>query len=567
VERIEIIRGPGSPLYGTNALTSVISITTRGIPDTPTAAAHLSLGEAGHTEFSARAGMRAGDWGFSLSGGLNLSSKLADTRSSALDLKRFRGVLEHRLNHTDRLVLDIGMSHCIGYTGTTMGLLDVDYIYRSAHLSYHTDALRAQLWWTQGNIAPVLRFPLEFAGMFIGDFVPSEVNGHTLNADLQWTLPRIWDPLLLIAGAEGRVGFVNSDELLSTGFADIESPRYHKPGISYFEYQVGAYIHGEWTAADWLTVTAGTHFYRNDISGNFLSPRLTTVFRLAQNQTLRVGAARAFRKPSFLEIGLHPNLSYPQDSMLSASDQLALQEFMTRVLGGTDLDNEDLLSMEVGYVGRFFEDRLAASLDLYYSHYTNIIEITPNMVFTGTGLPDFDLSSNSFVNLKDAKDIVGAELSLRYNPAESLSLLATWAYREVFNHDTGKALDDSPKNYLTLGGRYRASVGLVMSLYAFIRSGFVDPRMENPENAFASLRTRQVPATMLTLSRLGWNWKMSPGGPSLEGGIKLFLPITPSAKNKFRGREKGGGISVTGKSYGVDELARGVFFYIEGTAF
>jgi len=69
IERIEVIRGPGSSLYGANALAGVISITTRSVTEKTSAWARVSGGETGRLRTGVRASARVGDWAFSLSGG------------------------------------------------------------------------------------------------------------------------------------------------------------------------------------------------------------------------------------------------------------------------------------------------------------------------------------------------------------------------------------------------------------------------------------------------------------------------------------------------------------------
>ena len=69
IERIEVIRGPGSALYGANAHSGVVSIITRTAVE-HTAEVFIGAGEHDHKSLHARVGQRFGNWRLHLSGGL-----------------------------------------------------------------------------------------------------------------------------------------------------------------------------------------------------------------------------------------------------------------------------------------------------------------------------------------------------------------------------------------------------------------------------------------------------------------------------------------------------------------
>ena len=63
VERIEVIRGPASSLYGANAFAGVVSITTRPVSEKPSGWVRLSGGEIASTSVSSGASARIGGSG------------------------------------------------------------------------------------------------------------------------------------------------------------------------------------------------------------------------------------------------------------------------------------------------------------------------------------------------------------------------------------------------------------------------------------------------------------------------------------------------------------------------
>ena len=563
IERVEIIRGPGSALYGANAMAGVVSITTRSVTEKTSAWARVGGGETGRLRIGARASTRIGDWAFSLSGGAEKRGSFLGPGAEGMQGYMLRSVVEYRLTESDRIRLDMALTRGEGPLATGVGDASGHLGVRAVQLSYLSEVLRGKLYWTQNPIDAYFRAPLEYAGIRLAEFVKGGVDAHTLDGEVQWTLPRVWDPLMVIIGGGGRFSWLISDMLLDADtFGDITSPDYRRPGIEYFEYRAGAFVHGELTPADWFTCTLGTRFDYNSVSDVFISPRLAGVFRPAGEQFIRLGLARSFRKPTFMESHLHPMALFPPDSPITGGDQANFQEFLTRVIGNSEVENEELLAFEVGYLGRFLDGRLTVALDLYYNYHSNVIEFDEDIVEDENGLPDLDLSSVMFKNVGGDLDIIGSELVVHFEPAPYLHLLASWSYREVL----GKKSHQSPKNLVTLGGRFNTETGLVGSLYVFSRSEFTDPLVSNPAGMLEPKFSQQMDHVFLAMGKLGWRWKVGVGvGLEMEAGAKLFLPISPFGEHLFRYREVGGVWTKTGENYGGEELRRMVTGYLQGS--
>jgi outer membrane receptor for ferrienterochelin and colicin len=358
---------------------------------------------------------------------------------------------------------------------------------------------------------------------------------------------------------------VGSDTALDAEtFTDPTSSRYHKPGISYWEMRGGGFIHAEYSMAGWATVTGGMRIDYDTQTGWFLSPRLATVFQPAVNQYLRVGVARSFRKPAFLETAFHLMAMFPEDSPIQGTAQDRFQEFMTRVLGNSDLDNEELLALEAGYLGRFLEGRLSVSLDLYYNRYRGQTLMISEIVEDQQGLPDLEESSFIFQNEGPGIDILGSELSVRLTPAKNLSFLVSWTHRQVYDYSTGSFSGDSPKNLITLGGRFRTDGGLLGSLYAFSRSEFRSTSVENPSGILQPLLSQRLDNMVLLIGKLGHRFEAGQN-VQMEVGLKLFLPVSPFSAPYFRYYEAGGGITPGGQRYGAEQLGRMLTGYLEGS--
>ncbi len=565
VERVEIIRGPGSSLYGANAMAGVISVTTRAVSRETSGFVRVSSGEAGRFDSLARVTGGIGDWGFSLSGGFSRTGYFTDPGADGGEVWKLRAVASYQLPEGRRLLLDAGFADGASPMSAISGPIRSEAAVRTLRAAYESEELRGQLYWYQTPAEIDMETPLEYAGILLARFRPIRVNTHTLDGEVQWTLPRFFDPLLLIAGGGARFSFLQSDDLLDgETYADITSPHYHQEGVDHWEARTGAFVHGEIEPADFVTCTFGLRFDYNTVTGTFLSPRLAAVFRPVPGHFLRIGAARAFRKPAFLETHSHPTVEFPDTSPLTGSSQQNFLEFMSRTIGNSRLENEELLSIEAGYLGRFLDGRLSVNLDFYINLNSEIVSLKSRIVPDAQGLPDLENSSIVSVNSDQGLRIFGTELSLRFSPTRNIALLASWTHREVFDLQSEKTSDTTPKNLITLGGRFHTEWGLVGSLYAFSRSEYWNRAVGNPGGMLLEPFKIKLKNAFLVLAKLGW--KVAPAEEiELEAGLKLFLPVSPFSAAHFRYFEEAGGITPTGQQYGGLELARMVTGYLQGS--
>ena len=119
--------------------------------------------------------------------------------------------------------------------------------------------------------------------------------------------------------------------------------------MQFSEFRAGAYLHGEYSPADWITLTGGLRLDYNTETGAFLSPRLAVVIQTADSQFLRLGVTRAFRKPNFWEKRIHCSVEFPETGpFTNTSSQDSFREFMTRVAGNEQVDNEKITAFRSG---------------------------------------------------------------------------------------------------------------------------------------------------------------------------------------------------------------------------
>jgi outer membrane receptor for ferrienterochelin and colicin len=564
VERIEIVRGPASSLYGSSALAGVISITTRVVPEKTSASAYLDLAELGYSELGVRGSTRIKGWGFSLSGNIGAGNSLSKPQENQKEWWKLRSVVEYRWSESERFKIDFSASQGHGQMNTGAGMTRIDFGIRALRLAYESQALRGRLYWYNTPISFNLQAALDFAGIKLATFLPADVNGHTVDGEVQWTLPELHKSLLLILGGGGRVSYVGSGQLLDGAtYSDITSPDYRQPGIDHWEGRAGAFIHAEYKPGEWVTVNGSIRFDYNTVTDPFISPRLVAVVKPKKGQYIRAGVSRAFLKPAFINTHIHPMVAFPEDSPITGPAQDNFQEFMSKSIGNPNLKNAELLSFEGGYLGQYLDGQLSVALDFYYNQLRNIFGLGAEVVPDAQGLPDLNNSVIAQRNFRDF-NIHGFELVIRYYPVESVSLMLSWASRQVLDMETAHISENSPKNLVTLGGRFRTDSGLLGSLYIFSRSEFTQAGVENPQGLLAPKLTQHQDNSFLILGKLGYQWQTGKG-LDIEMGAKLFLPFSPFSGPLFRYYEEAGGVTTDGKYYGGEMLTRMVTAYLQGS--
>jgi iron complex outermembrane receptor protein len=558
IERIEVIRGPVGALYGSSAFAGVVSITTRGIGPRPVAHARISGGERGQMGAAVFGSARLGDFGLLLSGGGEYGRSFVNPEQQGKRTWKFRVLGEYRFEEDMRLKLEANLGGAEGRFSTGAGSILGGQDFQLVRLAFESRPVRAHLYWAHTPTRGQIDQPITFLGLKLAEFAPADADLHALDAEVQWTLPTFYEPLMFILGATGRLSYAGSDQFLdATTFTDPESARYRQAGAEFWEYRLGGYLHAEWAPTSWMNLSAGLRYDHASVSGGAISPRLAIVFEPAAGHHLRVGAGRSHRKPAVFETRAHLDLRFPEDSPLAEPERLVLRDLMTRVLGNPDIGYEKLTSAELGYLGVLLDGKLRLGVELYYAFYEDMSELDNRMDFA-----DLANSSFRFENIGADLDIFGAELSLRYLPVEWVSLLASWAYKEIWYRESGLSEDKHPRNLFTLGGRFRAPFGLLGSLYAFFRSGFMDYAVDNPRGLLEPYLTQRLPNSVLLLGRLGYRLRVF-DALDLETGIKLFLPISFEAPH-FQVYERAGGVTGEGRGYGGEPLGRVLSVYLEG---
>jgi len=508
IERIEVVRGPGSALYGANAHSMVVSITTR---KTRKDGAEIIVGggERGRLDLHARADKTLGDWRLQLTGSHETAGHWRTRDLQERRISRVRLRLDHQ---TDSALSSLQASFCDMdgriFALRTPGDLKNTFM-TELHLLHQTDFLRAQVsgMLMGGDIH--LDLPLFFGETKLGwEAEPLQALSSNLDASFELT----WEPFegnLLIGGGNYRWITFMSDQ--------------NQPGTNH-QHRVGAFIHDEQRLGDYLILTGGVRLDFNTISPFTVSPRLAGVVRVAEDQSLRASFGMAFRKPSFINTSLHlKNYRGTQGFEI-------IEDLLRDSIGNPDLQNESITAFEIGYTGRFLDGRLVVESDVFYNRYRDTITLHVEFATDNLGMPDLQRSILQFRNSGLEADTLGGSLSLTLRPDDSLLLNANYTLRRSWyaedsrfdyqgvQKEEGDRVAWEPAHLVNVSFHYLTGFGLRLGLGFHAESA---KTLELPGGGpFESPEEVDTPAYCFVNAFV--SWRVTLGDKWVEAGVQAF---------------------------------------------
>ena len=340
IERIEIIRGPSSVLYGADASTSVIHIITRKGQGKP-----------------------SGSFGFE---GGSYASYLS------------RGGLQ---GASERIHYSFG-----GHYSKSDGFYDFNNQYDSVDLSARTAVSLTSSSVISANLRYLdsqYHFPTDFTGTAIdpNDFRQTDealysvayensVNSYFGTQLLYGYYKRDWKSVTVEDGIvdfldstseiiENRNYFdwqnefqLHSNSLLTTG---ISYDREETEDASLARRSVGVYAQEQFSLSDRFFLTGGARYDHNDRFASFTTGNLSVAYLVSDEWKLRTSLGNGFRAPSFIEIVGFPDFG---------------------ILGNQALSPEKNLATDFGFDYLPGNHRFRLSATIFSSRFSDLIEFT-----------------------------------------------------------------------------------------------------------------------------------------------------------------------------------------------
>ncbi|RMH71258.1 MAG: TonB-dependent receptor [Gemmatimonadetes bacterium] len=422
IERIEVVKGPISSIYGSEAMGGVINIITKDAERAPLFTSQITFGSYGRQDyiFSAAKTIRhLGDSNRSLklyaSGGYNKQYEIDyDTQDNF-----------HELPEQDRRNFNLKLDYDHG---------------RRVNVSLKADVYQDESMWLEGGSDVVWRdiatndkisllgsythrftptTVLKLSGNYsfnehgFEEFTPSgyqvkdNVNEETFQnykAQLTFAPYRV---TLLTVGVEQIIEAVASDRLVDENGEPSETgdlvERDYSTRVIYAEQ--------EWSYAN-HTFAVGGRYSDNSDYGTFFAPKVSLMYRLRENLRLRASYGRGFRQPSIKELYIdydNSNVGY-------------------KVEGAPGLKPEKSNGYNLG-IEYFADSRLWFRTNFFYNDLEDLIEYY-------TKSSEGERAVLSYYNIDNAT-ISGINLDANYKlfftnfPFETLDLNLGYAYTKA----------------------------------------------------------------------------------------------------------------------------------------
>ncbi|MFH1969079.1 MAG: TonB-dependent receptor [Verrucomicrobiota bacterium] len=420
IERIEVIRGPGSVLYGAGAMAGVVNIITRDPPEKFTTDLAASYGTKNTRILRLDNGARIGDFGYLITASQNASDGWRE--NSACEGYNISGKLDYDLTRESRLTLNSGFSRQNkGVPGSTswptpnakqydeQSWFDLTHKYELATNSCFTGkAFLNQNW--QNYKDP-------------DSFTDTISRNQKAGLDLQQTLP-LGERQLLLGGIYLENDHVNIKD--AGGVSRIGGNRDLFTGAGFLQDEV--------SLMDALVVTPGLRCDIQSKWGAELSPKISGLYKIIEGTGLKASIGRGFRAPTVNELYWRDDYS----------------------VGNPDLKPEESFSYDAG-IQQQFGAKTMLEVSLFQSHMKNLIAWYDE----GTGI-------YTVQNINDAR-IQGLETELSMQFTEEISGALNYTLLDA--QDTsgkydGETLTYRPKN--KVGGRlgYQTKWGLKLNVNA-----------------------------------------------------------------------------------------------------
>ncbi|WP_308551171.1 TonB-dependent receptor [uncultured Mediterranea sp.] len=345
-ERVEVLRGPASVLYGSNAMGGVINIVTRQMKEegskTDVQAAYGSYNTL-QTEVTNR--LKRGRFSSIVTGSYNRS----DGHRPDMDFEQYGGYAKLGYDFNDRWKLwgDVNVTH---FNASNPGTVAAPYIDNDSRITrgMASAALENHYRRTSG----ALSFFYNWGRHKINDgYHPGEepqtahFNSKDRMMGISW-----YQSATLFEGNRITAGF-DYQHFGGESWYKVLATGEKQPQVDKQLDELAGYVDFRQNIGSWLSLDAGLRVDHHSHTGTEWIPQGGLAFHLPRQAELKAMVSKGFRNPTIRELFMFSK--------------------------NPDLLPESLVSYELAYTQRLCDNSLTYGLNLYYINGKNIIQVDP----------------------------------------------------------------------------------------------------------------------------------------------------------------------------------------------
>lgn len=489
-DRVEVLRGPASVLYGSNAMGGVVNIVTRKMhEDGVKTDLHAGYGSYNTLETELTNRIRKGRFSSVVSGSYNRT----DGHRGNMQFEQYGGYakLGYELADNWGTYADVNVTHFNAtYPGPVSApLLEGDQRITRGVVSF---ALENKYERTSGALSVFYNWGKHWINDGYTPSAGESPKDGRFNSFDNMMGVSLYQSAQFFKGNRITFGF---DWFRYGGEAWTEYVKGENAGtrsdlVDKYENEVAGYVDFRQDISRWLTLNAGLRVDHHSRVGTEWIPQAGVAFHLPKDMELKASATKGFRYPILREMYMFP----PQNP---------------------DLKPESMWNYEIAFSQRLFGGRLHYGLNLFYIDGKNLIMTLPN---PNGGM----LNQNS-----GAIDNAGVELQAAYRINRCWSVDANYSYLHMKS-----PVIAAPEHKLYAGanftkGRWNVSSGIqyIAGLYTVVgdNSQTEDFVLWNVRGSFRATEWLSVWARGENL--LAQRYEINAGYPmpkaTFEGGVHL----------------------------------------------
>lgn len=434
-ERVEVLRGPASVLYGSNAMGGVINIVTRKMQeDGVNTSINIGVGSYGTLQTEATNRIRKGRFSSTVTASYNRT----DGHRADMGFEQYGGYAKLGYDFTDNWKLwgDVNITR---FNATNPGAVTRPYIDNDQRITRGMTSFALENHYEKTSGA--LSFFYNWGDHWINDgYQPGgKPLDYRFNSNDQMLGVSWYQSLQLFKGNRVTVGadYFHFGGEAWNKFSDGHSETSADKSLN----EVAGYVDFRQDIVAWLTLNAGARVDHHSQTGTELIPQVGLAFHFPKDAEIKAMASKGFRNPTIREMYMFP----PQNP---------------------DLKPEKLWNYELSFSQRLMDNRLSYGVNVFYINGENLILRLPNPA--GSGM--LNQNSGEIENW-------GAEANIGYRFNSTWGVTANYSWLHMENPVLA-----SPEHKLYGGvnfrkGRWSASTGI-----QYVKGLYTDLDAETKEN-------------------------------------------------------------------------------------